>query len=311
MTLPSARTADRSRPPVPRLDDAALDSPVRRRGVVALHLVGLGIIAVLILFVRLGQTGGGDLVLIHPGIGTWLAVAGTWIALGLIGWWRWGATRLLAVPDGLAVLPFVLLGIAGILVGLFVFVPVFLGLSSASNARRRALTSGQRRAVRLVVLIALLIPAVLSWWEAVSLTGFGSGSAYGLAYAAIGAMMAASVVLWLDRRAAVLLGASMWFLWLIGRGVVTALIDGTAVPGGPALVPGFAALVGVWVALADVWRTRGRSSLAVAVLAVVTFAAFQVVPIASPLVALVALAVEPPLPGPDMRMAAGPVDGSS
>ena len=48
-----------------------------------------------------------------------------------------------------------------------------------------------------------------------------------------------------------------------------------------------------------------------AVLAVVTFAAFQVVPIASPLVALVALAVEPPLPGPDMRMAAGPVDGSS
>jgi hypothetical protein len=143
----------------------------------------------------------------------------------------------------------------------------------------------------------------LSWWEALTsaFSGFGSLDDYGLIYAAWGGTIAAGIILWLDRRPAMLLGVSAWLLWIGGRGLAVGVSGGYVDALLFSLLLLVGALPGVWLAVRDVRVARGRRRLAIGALAAATFGALQFDILVAPALALVALVVDrPPAAAPSV-----------
>jgi hypothetical protein len=252
---------------------------------------------------------GSDIALWSPLFGVFFVVGAWLIAGGVFVWARWGSGRGLLLGDLLGLVPpgfvAVLYGILGVTLFLPVVIPVVVGLFLARGAVRRGHVAPNRPQAAHPLLVGLLaILVALSWWYALIYTfdPFVGFYEYAFAEAVSGGVALFAILLWLDRRPGLLLGAGIASAYFGGSSVAVGVAHGFAegiVVGSLLLLTG---LVGAWVAGRDVLEQPSVIGRAVSLgVAAITGIALVAAPMLSPLgvVAAVALERRAPADSPD------------
>jgi hypothetical protein len=265
----------------------------------------LAVVALLGLGLFFAQPIGGHIAFWTPGDATVLVIAAMFIVGGCFAWWRFAWRRALIVGDALALVPiaYVSLLIFVLPVTLTVAAMLVVGVAGArTHDAEKASSVRQAANVHRVALVAAV--AIAGFFALTALgTAFSRlGGMYGLIQVAVAGVFGFAVLFWLDGRPGALLGGSLAVLYFAGE----LLLGGQApVPPDVLLLRVALFVAGSVVALATAWSVWKRAPvgrLASTAVAAITLAALVatftipvgMLPIASPVVFLLALLIERP-----------------
>ena len=279
---------DRVNRSIPGLDGAA---GRLTPGVLGLHLAAISVPLLLAWLSR--QPISGDIAFWPFQTAAFALVGIGFVTAGLFAFWRWGSVRWLVAADLAAVLP--ILALTFWLLG----IPVLLLALGALLALRSPVGTGDVRGVprpRIDLLIAAVIgvACVIELKAALidSLGFVGAFMDFGVLPAMTAVVFGFGILLWLDRRPGMLLGAG---LMLTYWGLVVTF--GASEFGRPdiygllGLIPGIVAIV---VAIRDLLGRSPSDRIVSLLVAAATLGLLLVAPLASPAAIVAAIAFERP-----------------